>query len=194
MKNITIIDYGAGNVKSVKFALERLGAKVKLSSNPEEIKNADKVIFPGVGRAKFAMERLRESGLTELIPNLKQPLLGICLGMQLLCEHSEEDNVDGIGIFPLKVKRFKNDLKVPKIGWNNISDLKGDLFDAINENEYCYFVHSYYVEDSKYSSASSNYGLKYSAALQKDNFYATQFHPEKSGKTGELMLKNFIEL
>ncbi|MEN8137868.1 MAG: imidazole glycerol phosphate synthase subunit HisH [Bacteroidota bacterium] len=189
---IVIIDYGAGNIQSVKFALERLGVEAILTSDTEIIKKADKVIFPGVGRAEPAMKKLKQSGLDRLIPELKQPVLGVCLGMQLMCEHTEEDNVKGLGIFPLEVKEFEKSLKVPQIGWNHISELKSGLFNNIKENAYTYFVHSYYVPDSEFSIASTNYGFKYSSAIKKDNFYATQFHPEKSGDVGEQILENFL--
>ena len=191
---VVIIDYGAGNIQSVKYALERLGVKAVLTSNPDEIKSADKVIFPGVGRAKFAMEKLEKVGLDKLIPTLKQPVLGVCLGMQLMCDHTAEDNTKGLGIFPIEVKEFQKTLKVPQIGWNQISDLKGDLFNGVDENSFTYFVHSFYIPDNSFSIASTNYGLKYSSAIQKDNFYATQFHPEKSGDIGEKILLNFLSI
>lgn len=191
---VVIIDYGAGNIQSVKYALNRLGIDAVLSSDVKVIKNADKVIFPGVGRAKFAMEKLAKSGLDKLIPTLTQPVLGVCLGMQLMCEHTAEDDTKGLGIFPIHVKEFEKTLKVPQIGWNQISDLKGDLFKDVNDESYTYFVHSFYIPNNKFSIASTNYGLKYSSAIQKDNFYATQFHPEKSGDVGEQILKNFINI
>ena len=191
---VVIVDYGAGNIQSVKYALNRLGIDAVLSSDVEVIKNADKIIFPGVGRAKFAMEKLTKAGLDKLIPTLTQPVLGVCLGMQLMCEHTAEDNTKGLGIFPIHVKEFEKTLKVPQIGWNQISDLKGDLFKDVNDESYTYFVHSFYIPDNKFSIASTNYGLKYSSAIQKDNFYATQFHPEKSGDVGEQILKNFINI
>ena len=191
---VVIIDYGAGNIQSVKYALNRLGIDAVLSSDVKVIKNADKVIFPGVGRAKFAMEKLAKSGLDKLIPTLTQPVLGVCLGMQLMCEHTAEDDTKGLGIFPIHVKEFEKTLKVPQIGWNQISDLKGDLFKDVNDESYTYFVHSFYIPDNKFSIASTNYGLKYSSAIQKGNFYATQFHPEKSGDVGEQILKNFINI
>lgn len=194
MDKIAIIDYGAGNVQSVKYALERLGVESKLTSSPEIIKNATKVIFPGVGEAQSAMEALKSLDLDKLIPDLKQPFLGICLGMQLMCEWSEERNTRALGIFPLKVERFKVDLKVPQIGWNQIKNLKTGLLEGITEGSYMYFVHSYYVPVSEYSIANSDYGIGFSAAIQKDNFYACQFHPEKSGNIGQQILKNFIEL
>ena len=191
---LVIIDYGAGNIKSIQFAFKRLGFKATLSNKIEEIKNADKVIFPGVGEASSAMKKLKASGLDTLIPTLKQPVLGICLGMQLLCESTEENNTAGLKIFNTKVKRFSNDVKVPQISWNTISSLKSDLFKGIKENEFMYLVHSYYAETCASQIATTNYGTNYAAALQKDNFYGVQFHPEKSGKVGAQVLRNFIAL
>jgi imidazole glycerol-phosphate synthase subunit HisH len=194
MDKIAIIDYGAGNVQSVKYALERLGKDSKLTSNADEILNAKKVIFPGVGEAYSAMNALKLLGLDKLIPEIKQPFLGICLGMQLMCESSEERNTKALGIFPIKVKRFQVDLKIPQIGWNQIRDLKTGLFKGIDENSFMYFVHSYYIPENEYSIANSDYGINFSAAIQKDNFYACQFHPEKSGNIGQQILKNFLEI
>ncbi|MFY7669951.1 imidazole glycerol phosphate synthase subunit HisH [Tenacibaculum sp. MEBiC06402] len=191
---LVIIDYGAGNIKSIQFAFKRLGVDAVLTNNVEEIQNADKVIFPGVGEASSAMNKLRESGLDKVIPTLKQPVLGICLGMQLMCTSSEEGNTEGLGIFDVEIKRFSNELKVPQMGWNTISNLKSDLFKGIKEDEYMYLVHSYYAEDCKYAIATTDYGINYATALHKDNFYGTQFHPEKSGVEGEKILKNFLEL
>ena len=191
---LVIIDYGAGNIKSIQFAFKRLGVAAILSSDIEEIKAADKVIFPGVGEASSAMRKLTASGLDRLIPTLKQPVLGICLGMQLLCESTEENNTKGLGIFNTKVKRFTNDVKVPQISWNTVMDLKSNLFKGIKEDSFMYLVHSYYAENCKEQIATTNYGLKYASALQKDNFYGVQFHPEKSSEIGEQLLKNFIEL
>lgn len=191
---IVIIDYGAGNVKSVQFALERLGYEAKCSNDAEVIKAADKVIFPGVGEAQSAMEELKKFGLDEVIPHLKQPVLGICLGMQLMCQFSEENNTDCLGIFPINVLRFEETLKVPQIGWNVISDLKGGLFDGVGEKSYVYYVHSYYIPKGRFTIATTDYGLEYSGAIQFKNFYACQFHPEKSSDLGEQILKNFIEL
>ncbi|WP_339696264.1 imidazole glycerol phosphate synthase subunit HisH [uncultured Marixanthomonas sp.] len=190
--NIVIIDYGAGNIKSLQFAIERLGFNAILSSNEEEIKTADKVIFPGVGHADSAMKMLKETGLDKLIPNLKQPVLGICLGMQLLCNSSEEGNTKGLGVFNLDVKRFSNTLKVPQMGWNTISNLQTDLFKGISENEFMYLVHSYYVPICDETIAMTDYDGDYSSAFQKDNFYGVQFHPEKSSAVGEKILKNFL--
>ena len=193
MKTV-IIDYGAGNTKSVQFALNRLGVAAILTKNVEEIRSADKVIFPGVGHANAAMEKITEAGLEYIIPSLKQPVLGVCLGMQLMCKFSEEGNTNGLGIFDLEVKKFGTENKIPQIGWNTIFDLKSELLSDLNENEYMYFVHSYYVPESEFTIATASYGLNYSAALQKNNFYGCQFHPEKSGDKGELILKNFLML
>ena len=191
---IAIINYGAGNIQSILFAIERLGYTAVLTNNPDEIQQADKVIFPGVGEASYAMNKLKESGLDTLIPNLKQPVLGICLGMQLMCHHSEEGNTDGLGIFDANVIRFSNNVKVPQMGWNQIYNLKSDLFKGIKENEYMYLVHSYYVPNCKEAIATTNYDVEYASALQKNNFYGTQFHPEKSGDVGEQILANFLKL
>ena len=191
---IAIINYGAGNIQSILFAIERLGYTAVLTNNPDEIQQADKVIFPGVGEASYAMQKLKESGLDSLIPNLKQPVLGICLGMQLMCHHSEEGNTNGLGIFDANVIRFSNNVKVPQMGWNQIYNLKSPLFKEINDNEYMYLVHSYYVPNCKEAIATTNYDLEYASALQKNNFYGTQFHPEKSGDVGEQILANFLKL
>jgi glutamine amidotransferase len=193
--NIIIINYGAGNIQSIKFAMKRLGYDAQLSNDADEIRNADKVIFPGVGEASSAMTKLWESGLHDLIPTLTQPVLGICLGMQLMCNSSEEGNTEGLGIFDVPVLKFDTKkVKVPQIGWNQISNLKSDLFTGITEGEYIYLVHSFYAPLCSETIAETNYGLTYSAALQKDNFYGTQFHPEKSGDVGEVILKNFLRL
>lgn len=192
--NIVIIDYGAGNIQSIKFAFQRLGYEALLTKDPEVIKKADKVIFPGVGEASSAMHMLRESGLDELIPELKQPVLGICLGMQLMCHSSEEGNTAGLGIFDVDVVKFPNTVKVPQIGWNEIASLKSDLFENVNEKEHIYMVHSFYAPLGKETIATSEYGLSYSAALGKDNFYGVQFHPEKSSEVGEQILKNFLKI
>ncbi len=191
---IVQIDYGAGNVKNIQFAFERFGYSPVLTSDIDEIREADKVIFPGVGEASNAMDKLRRSGLHRIIPELSQPVLGICLGMQLLCELTEENNTIGLGIFPLEVKRFSNVVKVPQIGWNNIYGLKSHLFDAITENEYMYLVHSYYVPLCEETIAKCDYELPYSAAIRRNNFYGVQFHPEKSAAAGEQLLKNFLAL
>ena len=189
---IVIIDYGAGNIQSIKFAIQRLGYEAVLSNDVDEILAADKVIFPGVGEASSAMEKLRATGLDKLIPNLKQPVLGICLGMQLMCHSSEEGNTEGLGIFDLDVVKFDSSVKVPQIGWNQISELKSDLFKGIPEQSYIYLVHSFYAPLGKETIATSEYGLNYSAALQKNNFYGVQFHPEKSSDVGSHILKNFL--
>ncbi len=189
---IAIIDYGSGNTQSVKYALKRLGCESLLTSDKEVISTSDKVIFPGVGQASSAMSKLKFKGLDIFIPNLKQPVLGICLGMQLMCNFSEEGNTDCLKIFDSNVKRFKSTVKVPQIGWNTVFDLKTSLFDSINENEYMYLVHSYYVPLLATTVATSNYGINYSTAIKKNNFIGVQFHPEKSGSQGEVILKNFI--
>ncbi|WP_367753019.1 imidazole glycerol phosphate synthase subunit HisH [Flavobacterium sp. WC2430] len=191
---IVIINYGAGNIQSIMFAIERLGFKAVLSNNPEEIKAADKVIFPGVGEASSAMKMLLASGLETLIPTLTQPVLGICLGMQLMCNQSEEGNTKGLGIFDVDVLKFSPKVKVPQMGWNTIYNLKSPLFKGIAENEYMYLVHSFYAPDCVESIATTNYEVEYASALQKNNFYGTQFHPEKSGDVGEQILENFLKL
>ncbi|MBT8260304.1 MAG: imidazole glycerol phosphate synthase subunit HisH [Flavobacteriaceae bacterium] len=191
---VAIIDYGAGNIKSIQFAFNRLGYEAILTDNAEIINQADKVIFPGVGEAGHAMEMLKNSGLDKLIPTLKQPVLGICLGMQLMCNHTEESNTKGLGIFDVDVKQFSKAVKVPQMGWNKISNLKSDLFIGINEGDYMYLVHSYYAEQCKETIATSYYQLNYATALQHENFYGVQFHPEKSSVAGEKLLKNFLEL
>ena len=193
-EKIVIIDYGAGNIQSLKFALRRHGYEGILSNDPEEIAAADKVIFPGVGEAGTAMTMLKASKLDLLIPRLRQPVLGICLGMQLMCRYSEEGNTPGLGIFEVEVKRFSNKVKVPQIGWNQIFELRSPLFEGVKENDYIYMVHSYYAPESSESIALTEYGRVYSSALQKDNFYGLQFHPEKSGNTGERILENFLRL
>lgn len=192
--NLVIIDYGAGNVQSVKYALDRLGYQAALSKDPEVIKKADKIIFPGVGAALPAMEALKENGIDELIPTLTQPFLGICLGMQLMCKHSEEGNVSGLGIIDAEVKKFNGTEKIPHMGWNNVSKLQSALFANFNEEQQLYFVHSYYVPLNEYTIAECEYIKTFSAAIRKNNFYACQFHPEKSGDAGEQLLKQFIEL
>ena len=196
--DIAIIKYNAGNIRSVLFALERTGISAIVTDDPATIKSADKVIFPGVGEASSAMNYLKDRNLDLLIKELKQPVLGICLGMQLLCEHSEENNTTCLNIFSgCRVRLFpnaENELKVPHVGWNTISAFKSPLFKNINENSYCYFVHSYYVETNSFTIARTDYGIEYSSAMQKDNFYGVQFHPEKSAETGEIILKNFLAL
>ncbi len=193
-QKIVIIDYGAGNIQSIKFAVKRLGYEAVLSDDAEEIRNADKVIFPGVGEAGSAMRMLKSTGLDKLIPELNQPVLGICLGMQLMCNYSEEGNTKGLGIFDADVKRFDNSVKVPQIGWNQLTNLETHLFDNVKNGEYVYLVHSYYVPECKDEIARTEYGVNYSTALHRDNFYGVQFHPEKSSKTGERILKNFLNI
>ena len=191
---IVIIRYNAGNVCSLNFALERLGLTATVTDDAGEIRSADKVIFPGVGEAGTAMKYLEEKGLDKVIRSLRQPVLGICLGMQLLCDYSEEGNTRCLSVIPQKVKKFDGSLKVPQIGWNSVGRMNSLLFQGIGEEEYMYFVHSYYVEPGEYTTAVTGYGIDFSAALQKDNFYATQFHPEKSGEKGQLVLQNFLNL
>ncbi|MEJ1221972.1 imidazole glycerol phosphate synthase subunit HisH [Sediminicola sp. 1XM1-17] len=191
---IVIINYGAGNIQSIKFAIQRLGYEAILSDNVEEIMSADKVIFPGVGEASSAMNKLKDSKLDAIIPELKQPVLGICLGMQLMCHSSEEGNTQGLGIFDVHVKKFTKNVKVPQIGWNQITNLKSPLFNGIPEKEHIYLVHSFYAPICSDTIAESEYDVLYSAALQKDNFYGTQFHPEKSSIVGETILRNFLEV
>jgi len=196
---LTIIKYNAGNIQSVLFALERIGMKAEVTDNIKKIQSADKVIFPGVGEASTAMHYLKERGLDVVIKNLKQPVLGICLGMQLMCRYSEENNTECLGIFEEGVRRYGAEgsgaratgLKVPQIGWNNIYNLKTDLFEGVKEKSFCYFVHSYYASMGKHTIATTNYIQPYSSALQKDNFYGVQFHPEKSAEVGEQILRNF---
>ena len=191
---IVIINYGAGNIQSIKFATQRLGYEAILSDDIEEIRTADKVIFPGVGEASSAMEKLKSTGLDKLIPALKQPVLGICLGMQLMCNYCEEGDTKGLGIFDVDVVKFNDSEKVPQIGWNQIYNLKSALFEGIPENEYMYLVHSYYAPLCAETIATTNYGLEYSSALENENFYGTQFHPEKSGDVGEQILSNFLKI
>jgi glutamine amidotransferase len=191
---VSIVKYNAGNVQSVLFALERIGVNAIVTDNIDELNTSDKIIFPGVGEASSAMNYLKERKLDAVIVNLKQPVLGICLGMQLMCNYSEEGNTNCLGIFDNQIKLFKGDIKVPQIGWNNIYELKTNLYKRIKENEYMYFVHSYYAEISAYTIAKTNYGLEYSSSLQKNNFYAAQFHPEKSSDAGQQLLENFIKL
>jgi len=192
--NIVIIKYNAGNVVSVTNTLNRLGVDPVISDDPEVIKNADKVIFPGVGEASTAMNYLRERKLDELIISLKQPFLGICLGQQLMCNYSEENDTKCLGIFDLNVVKFEPKLKVPHMGWNKLFEMKGNLFQNLPEESFIYFVHSYYCELGPETIAKSDYINEFSAALHKDNFYAIQGHPEKSSKTGQLFLENFINM
>lgn len=194
---LAIIKYNAGNIQSVLYALERIGASAVVTDDKEQIQHADKVIFPGVGEASTAMNYLKERKLDVLIKNLKQPVLGICLGLQLMCRYSEENDTACLGIFDEEVKRFKVEgvgLKIPQIGWNNIYDLKSNLFSGVADESYCYFVHGYYASSGEHTIATTNYVHPYSSALHKNNFYGVQFHPEKSAKIGEQILKNFLSL
>lgn len=192
---IVIIDYGAGNVYSVMTAIERLGYKAVLSSDKNEICTADKVIFPGVGQASSALAELKNRGLDKVLPTLKVPVLGICLGMQMMCAHSQEGGgAEGLGIFPMTVRRFVGEEKIPHMGWNNIYGLSSPIMEGVSEGK-VYFVHSYYVEvDDRYTIARCDYMGKFSAAIKRDNFYGVQFHPEKSAAMGEMIIKNFLEL
>lgn len=192
--DLVIINYGAGNIQSIRFAFERLGFSPELSADPDRISRADKIIFPGVGEASSAMAKLKQSGLDRLIPELKQPVLGICLGMQLMCRRSEEGNTPGLSIFDVDVVRFTGVPKVPQIGWNSICNLASPLFEGVGEGEYIYLVHSYFAPLGAQTIATSEYGGGYSAALAEGNFFGVQFHPEKSGKTGARILKNFLEI
>jgi imidazole glycerol-phosphate synthase subunit HisH len=191
---IAIIKYNAGNITSVKNAVERLGYSCVVTDEKKLLQQAEKVIFPGVGEASSAMKYLREKGLDEVIKNLKQPVLGICLGQQLLCQFSEEGNTNCLGIFEATVKKFEPKLKVPHMGWNNISEINSELYNGISTDENFYFVHSYYAEICPETSAICDYIVPFSASMQKDNFYATQFHPEKSSGVGEQLLLNFLKL
>jgi len=191
---VAVIKYNAGNIRSVTFALERLGVKAEITDDFDYIRKADKVIFPGVGEAGTTIKYLKNKGLDLLLKELKQPVLGICLGQQLMCSYSEEGNTECIGIFDVSVLKFPQLLKVPHMGWNSLINTGGEIFKGIPLESYVYFVHSFYVPLCKYTTAACDYIIKFSAALQKDNFFATQFHPEKSGDTGHLILKNFIEL
>ena len=191
---IAIVKYNAGNVQSVEYALQRIGVESEITDDIDRILRADKVIFPGVGHAYAAMESLRESGLDKIIVHLKQPVLGICLGMQLMCNHSQEGDTNCLGIFDTGIQLFESTvLKVPQIGWNNIYDYRSVMFEGLEEYAFVYTVHSYYAAVSKDTVAKTDYILPYSAALQKENFYGVQFHPEKSGLVGEIILRNFIE-
>jgi len=198
--NLVIIKYNAGNIESVNNALQRFGVTAEITGDHKKIKDADKVIFPGVGEASTTMAYLKKEGLDKLIPSLTQPVLGICLGLQLMCRHSEEGDTPCLGIFDEEVKRFQPEpgmefvTKVPHMGWNNITNLRSAIFDESLENQFVYFVHSYYATLGEHTAAVGNYINPFSAALHKDNFYATQFHPEKSGTVGAGILKNFLNL
>lgn len=194
---LVIIKYNAGNTRSLQYALQRLGLNPLISDNPEDILSADKIIFPGVGEASSAMNYLREKQLDKVIKLAKQPFLGICLGMQLMCVHSEENDTTCLGIFNEKVKLFtSNDskLKIPQVGWNTITELKSDLFKGISDNSYCYFVHSYFADAGQHTIATTNYCVPFSAALHKNNFYGVQFHSEKSAYIGEKIIENFLHI
>ena len=191
---IAIIKYNGGNVNSVQNALKRLNLQSVVTDDPDLIRQADKVIFPGVGEASSTMKLLKEKGLDQLIPTLKQPVLGICLGMQLMCKTNEEGNTSGIGIFDINVKKFPATDIVPHMGWNTILDFKSDIFSGIEEKSDVYFVHSFYCELSENTTSVCNYILPFSASLQKNNFYAMQFHPEKSGDVGSRLLQNFLKI
>ena len=191
---IAIIKYNAGNVYSVSSALKRLGYDPVITSDLKNIASADKIIFPGVGEASSAMEYLKRNGLDKIIPNLRQPFLGVCLGLQLLCKYSEENDTECLGVFDERVKLFPPERKVPHMGWNSIKTSESKLFNDLSNNSYVYFVHSFFAELSEYTIAETNYILPFSSALSRDNFYAVQFHPEKSGLVGEHILKNFVEL
>lgn len=195
--NIAIIKYNAGNVQSVQYALQRLGIDAIVTDDHSAIRNADKVIFPGVGNAFSAMESLKEKKLDVLIKQLTQPVLGICVGMQLLCSHSEENNTEGLGIVNLEVKKFvaeNGGFKIPQMGWNTIFNVSSPLFEGVKENAFVYYVHSYYAEQGEETIATTDYILPYSAAIQKDNFYGVQFHTEKSAEVGDKILLNFLNL
>lgn len=195
-QKIAVIQYNAGNIHSVLSALSRLGFNGILTDNPDIINNSDKVIFPGVGEARSTMNHLKEKRLDELIKKLTQPVLGICLGMQLLCIHSEENDTDCLGILPLRVKKFipQNKENVPHVGWNTLKNFDNPLFEGLKEDSFAYFVHSYYAELGSETIAQTDYIFPFSAALQKNNFFATQFHPEKSGPVGEIILRNFLNM
>jgi len=193
---LAIIKYNAGNIQSVLNALERLGVNAEVTDDAEKIRSADKVIFPGVGEASSAMRSLKENDLDTIIKELKQPVLGICVGMQLLCEHSEENDTKCLNIVPVKVKKFSSafKLKVPQVGWNTIFELQSPLFKNIPDKSYIYNVHSYYAEDSEYTIAKCEYGIEYAAAIKKEKFYGVQFHTEKSAEVGDKIIQNFLEI
>jgi glutamine amidotransferase len=191
---IAIVDYNAGNVRSVLNALHRLGAEAEVTSNPDVLEKAERVIFPGVGNAKPAMENLRKKGLDKVLLELTQPFLGICLGMQLMCSHSEEGDTDCLSIFPERVKRFEANKRVPHMGWNELVEMRGPLFESLSDGADVYFVHSYFVELGSDTSAKSGYGHSFTAALQRNNYYGVQFHPEKSGEAGARILSNFLKI
>jgi glutamine amidotransferase len=191
---VAIVKYNAGNIRSVYFALERLGIEAAITDDHDQLRTADKVIFPGVGEASTTMKYLKDRKLDTLIRELTQPVLGICLGLQLMCAHTEEGDADCIGIFDLEVKKFETKMKVPHMGWNSLENISGSLFSPGTEGSFVYFVHSYYATVGDATTAVTHYDNPFSAAIQRDNYYATQFHPEKSGPVGEKILKNFLEL
>ncbi len=194
---VVMIKYNAGNIRSLQFALQRLGVEPIITDDAEEILSADRIIFPGVGEASSAMRYLKERNLHEVIISAKQPFLGICLGMQLMCMDSEENKTQCLGVFSQQVKRFESSdplLKIPQIGWNQITELKSDLFYGIEEGSYCYFVHSFYAEIGNETIAKADYCSPFSSALHKENFYGVQFHPEKSAETGEHIIRNFLNI
>lgn len=191
--NVVIIKYNAGNIRSVDFALQRMGISAVITDDPDIIRASSRVIFPGVGEASNTMEYLRQRGLDEVILQLTQPVLGICLGMQLMCKYSEEGTTDCLNIFDVEVIKFRSG-KVPHMGWNSLEQFRGPLYSGLTEASYVYFVHSYYVPLNSHTTASSFYGERFSASMQKDNYFATQFHPEKSGGIGETILKNFLKI
>jgi glutamine amidotransferase len=198
MATVAIIDYGAGNTRSVFYALQRLGTAAVITDDPQEIRTAQRVIFPGVGQAASAMERLQEKGLDTLIPSLTQPVLGVCLGLQLMCSHTDEGDIDGMGIFDGGVHHFRDggsgtaELRIPHMGWNSVASRGSLLLRGIDDGTYFYFVHSYYAETAPQTTAVAEYGIPFSAVMERDNFFATQFHPEKSGTAGEKVLQNFL--
>lgn len=197
---LSIVKYNAGNIQSVLYALERIGVQAQVTDDHEALRSSDKVIFPGVGEASSAMRYLKEKGLDQVLLQLQQPVLGICLGMQLMCRYSEENNTDCLGIFDEPVLKFSNapaaasSFKIPQIGWNTIYDLKTDLFKGLKDGSYCYFVHGFYAAIGEHTIASTDYIQPYSSALHRDNFYGVQFHPEKSATVGEQIIKNFLDL
>lgn len=191
---LSIVKYNAGNIQSVLYALERIGATAVVTDDPETLHSADRVIFPGVGEASTAMQYLKERNLDKLLAGLKQPVLGICLGMQLMCAHSEENDTECLGIFDTQVRKFSGGLKIPQIGWNTLTKTTGPLFLNLDEAPFCYFVHSYYADLCDETIAQTDYMVPFSSALAKNNFYGVQFHPEKSAAAGEQLLRNFIEI